>query len=253
MNHFITHVEVSTLTPIREIGFISRFAHGITEDQYRHDGIQILKDDVFSVAEHIIISFECEVTERLARQINRHRHISIVQQSTRYNEKTKENIQFWLPKDMGTYPEVKEYLQMVLEMKEKIQLKYDLSTEEINYLLPLCNVTTVHYTMNLRTLMHMFSVRTCNFAMFEFREFLKDLKAYLEEMGSLYGEWEYLMHFYTSCQHKNPELSYKEIQQKLYEEYCKKIQKYIEKEKAYQYRVQLKELHEKIFPIQPMN
>lgn len=218
---YISNLQVSTSRPIKEIGFISRFAHGIPETQYIHDGIQILLNDVFAVAEHIIINFECEVTERLARQINRHRHISIIQQSTRYNNYYQKNLKYWLPKELMNYPEIEEYLTYTQIKRDEIQEKYHLTPEEINYLIPLCTTTNIHYTLNLRTVLHMFSIRSCDFAMQEFRDLLEELKQKLRNIGRTYGEWEFIMHFFTSCKFKFKDYTKKQEYQMLYDSYNK--------------------------------
>lgn len=180
----ILSVEVSTLSPIYDIGKISRFAHGITEDQYRKDGMDILCNDVFSVAENISIDIEVFISERLARQINRHRHMAIVQKSTRYNDyKDQPMISFYVPEDNEQYRNTLE--AFVSHFHEVSKMENQL----VNYLLPLCTMTKVHYHMNLRTLIHMCSVRLCAQALPEFRDFLNLLKEQLEDLSM---EWRVL-------------------------------------------------------------
>ena len=180
----ILSVEVSTLTPIYDIGKISRFAHGITEDQYRKDGMNILCNDVFSVAENISIDIEVFISERLARQINRHRHMAIVQKSTRYNDyKDQQMISFYVPEDNEQYRKTLEAFVSNFHEVSKMD------TQLVNYLLPLCTMTKVHYHMNLRTLIHMCSVRLCAQALPEFRDFLNLLKEQLEDLSM---EWRVL-------------------------------------------------------------
>lgn len=180
----ILSVEVSTLTPIYDIGKISRFAHGITEDQYRKDGMNILCNDVFSVAENISIDIEVFISERLARQINRHRHMAIVQKSTRYNDyKDQPMISFYVPEENEQYRKTLEAFVSHFHEVSKMD------TQLVNYLLPLCTMTKVHYHMNLRTLIHMCSVRLCAQALPEFRDFLNLLKEQLDDISM---EWKVL-------------------------------------------------------------
>lgn len=209
----IMNVEVSTKTPFEEIGRISRFAHGISPDQYYKEGLQILKDDVFSVAEHIIIDIECEISERLARQINRHRHMSLVQKSTRYNDYIhQEEIKFYIPKNIDTKL-LQEYYEKMIEQMKKLDNE-GVSAEQINYLLPLSTITKVHYKMNLRTLIHMCQVRLCKQALPEFNEFLELLKEYLKNFSI---EWDTIVKqflvphciaFSKSCQYPEKKCIY---------------------------------------------
>ena len=194
----ILSVEVSTLNPIYDIGKISRFAHGITEDQYREEGMKILCHDVFSVAENISIDIEVFISERLARQINRHRHMAIVQKSTRYNDyKDQETISFYIPKENEEY---KKTLETFVSHFHEVS---KMDTQWVNYLLPLCTMTKVHYHMNLRTLIHMCSVRLCAQALPEFQDFLRLLKKQLENLSM---EWNVINQFFLvpHCLQGNP-------------------------------------------------
>lgn len=192
----ILSCKVSTMTPLQDIGCISRFAHDIEESQYLEEGMKILAGDVFSVSENIFIDLEVEISERLARQVNRHRHIAIVQKSTRYNDYIhQEELAFYLPSDI---PE--EYWKNVLEshiqhMKDSKNMK--IGTESLNYLLPLASMTKVHYHINLRSLIHMFQVRSCKQALPEFQQFMHLLKTHLTGYGC---EWDYIMMVYATPQ-----------------------------------------------------
>lgn len=177
----ILSLSVSTLRPIYEIGKISRFAHGISEDQYPQEGMNILCHDVFSVAENITLNLEVYISERLARQINRHRHMAIVQKSTRYNSyQDQETISFYLPQ------ENRDYQKTLEQFVENFQHVSEMDNQLTNYLLPLCTMTKVHYHMNLRTLIHMCSVRLCAQSLPEFQDFLLLLKEKLEKISM---EW----------------------------------------------------------------
>lgn len=187
---------VSTITPLQEIGRISRFAHGIEESQYLEEGMKILAGDVFSVSENITIDLEVEVSERLARQINRHRHMAIVQKSTRYNDYIhQKDIVFYQPSDV---PEkywrdtIENHLQNMGYSKTM-----KIGIESINYLLPLASMTKVHYHLNLRTLIHMFQVRSCTQALPEFQQLMYRIKDHLTGYGC---EWDYIMMVYAHPQ-----------------------------------------------------
>ena len=194
-HHFpeIYSVEVSTQEPITQIGKVSRFAHGISESEYEKEGISILHYDVFSVAENITIDIEVLVSERLARQINRHRHMAIVQKSTRYNDYVHEpELDFYIPLGLSQEDEIlwKRTIESMPIWNEDMG---EASIEEVNYLLPLCSMTKVHYHMNLRTLLHMFQVRLCSQALPEFQHFLSTLRDWIAEQST---QWYYIMNRY---------------------------------------------------------
>ena len=78
-----------------------------------------------------------------------------------------------------------------------------MDTQWVNYLLPLCTMTKVHYHMNLRTLIHMCSVRLCAQALPEFQDFLRLLK---EQLANLSMEWNVINQFFLvpHCLQGNP-------------------------------------------------
>lgn len=195
----ILSVQVSTLKPVWEIGKRSRFAHGIEESHYLEEGIQILQGDIFSVAEQIEIDIECEISERLARQINRHRHMAIVQKSTRYQDCIDaKDFSLYIPPQL-TQEQQHLWKEVCMNHYESLHLLKEegIPTELLNYELMLSTMTKVLYHLNLRTLIHMFQVRSCVQALPEFRDFLSRLKT---KMSSLSVEWDYILQFYGQPQ-----------------------------------------------------
>lgn len=195
----ILSLTVSTTEPLWEIGKRSRFAHGITESQYLEDGMVILNGDIFSVAEQISIDMEVKVSERLARQINRHRHMAIVQKSTRYQDCIdSKDFTIYIPpqlneKQISLWKKIAtEYFENLYSLKEE-----KIPTELLNYNLTLSSMTKVLYHLNLRTLLHMFRVRGCTQALPEFRDLLIQVKNYLCNCSV---EWNYIMQVYGNPQ-----------------------------------------------------
>lgn len=197
----ITMLEVSTKIPLYKIGQYSRFAHGIPETQYVSDGMAIMHGDVFSVAEQIYIDIECKVSERLAREINRHRHTAIVQKSTRYNNYSKlDKIEFYAPPELAEFLDLKQSygatitkMQLARNYSKAYGKAKPVPDELLNYLLPLGTMTEVRYHINLRSLIHMFNVRLCPQALIEFRQFLELVK---ERIAEISDQWNYIAHFY---------------------------------------------------------
>lgn len=183
----ILSVEPSTRTVFYDIGHHARFAHDSKEENFAKEGRDILYYDVFSVSEQIYLDIECEISERLARQINRHRHMAIVQKSTRYNDYiNKEEIVLYKPHPNVDEEKIrKQTLENIEIMKE--QEKASVPLELINYRLSLDTITKVRYHVNLRTLIHMYNVRSCRQALPEFNQFLEILKS---EIGELSTDWK---------------------------------------------------------------
>lgn len=228
----ILSFKVSTTNPLWEIGKRSRFAHGITESQYLEEGMVILDGDIFSVAEQISIDFEVKVSERLARQINRHRHMAIVQKSTRYQDcMDSKDFTIYIPpqlneKQISLWKNIAiEYFENLYSLKEE-----SIPTELLNYNLTLSSMTKVLYHLNLRTLLHMFRVRSCAQALPEFRDLLIKIKDFLctcsvewNYIMQVYGNPQCINHSHFSC--KNPLLSCKN--RSFYQSYASSIKDHL--------------------------
>lgn len=83
--------------------------------------------------------------------------------------------------------------ESMLKLKE-----LGIPTEDYTNLLPLAYSSTIVLKINLRALIHMFNLRLCTCAYWEYREFMIELKKMLSELDD---EWKFLSdnYFVPKC------------------------------------------------------
>ena len=133
----------------------------------------IMKSGHFSTLEHVSYTFAVDgVSRALTHQLVRHRLASFNQQSQRYvqfsdgvesvkTHTVEENEEASLVFD--------EAIEAVIEGYQKL-LDMGIPAEDARYLLPNAAETKIVITMNIRELLHFFSLRCCNRAQWEIRE-----------------------------------------------------------------------------------
>ena len=133
----------------------------------------IMKSGHFSTLEHVSYTFAVDgVSRALTHQLVRHRLASFNQQSQRYVKFT-EGVNIIKPETVLSNKEANrvfdEALEAVLEGYQKL-LDAGIPAEDARYLLPNAAETKIVITMNIRELLHFFSLRCCNRAQWEIRE-----------------------------------------------------------------------------------
>ena len=149
-----------------------------------------------SPIEHVSFTFAAEgISRTLTHQLVRHRLASYSQQSQRYvkldsfeyivppaieaNEKAKEIFINAMEEDQKAYDEIvealydKNYQEAIEQGKSERAAKSQAektSIEDARYVFPNACETKIVFTMNARTLLHFFSIRTCQRAQWEIRE-----------------------------------------------------------------------------------
>lgn len=133
----------------------------------------ILKSGHFSTLEHVSYTFAVDgVSRALTHQLVRHRLASFNQQSQRYVKFTDgvDTIKPHTVEDNKDASRVfDEAIVQVIEGYEKL-LDMGIPAEDARYLLPNAAETKIVITMNIRELLHFFSLRCCNRAQWEIRE-----------------------------------------------------------------------------------
>ncbi|HSH36408.1 FAD-dependent thymidylate synthase [Schnuerera sp.] len=148
-----------------------------------------------SPIEHISFTFGVEgVSRTLSHQLVRHRIASYSQQSQRYvkldqfeyiippsieeNSEAKKLFTEAMEKDQQYYDKItqilfekylKEYLEQGVKEKEAKQKSEKQAIEDARYVFPNACETKIVFTMNARTLLNFFKLRTCNRAQWEIR------------------------------------------------------------------------------------
>lgn len=133
----------------------------------------IMKSGHFSTLEHVSYTFAVDgVSRALTHQLVRHRLASFNQQSQRYVKFT-EGVETVKPDTVSHDEEANrifdEAINAILEGYQKL-LDAGIPAEDARYLLPNAAETKIVITMNIRELLHFFSLRCCNRAQWEIRE-----------------------------------------------------------------------------------
>lgn len=149
-----------------------------------------------SPIEHISFTFGVEgISRTLSHQLVRHRIASYSQQSQRYvkltqfeyivppaiekNEKARNIFLKAMEEDQRHYNEIvnllqkdyyKEYIDKNMSEREAKSKAEKKSIEDARYIFPNACETKIVFTMNARSLLNFFKLRTCNRAQWEIRE-----------------------------------------------------------------------------------
>lgn len=126
-----------------------------------------------STLEHASYTFAVDgVSRALTHQLVRHRLASYNQQSQRY-VKFKDGLEVVKPATVAADPELErifdEAIDAAVEGYKKL-LDAGVPAEDARYLLPNAAESKIVITMNVRELMHFFSLRGCNRAQWEIRD-----------------------------------------------------------------------------------
>lgn len=132
----------------------------------------IMKSGHFSTLEHVSYTFAVDgVSRALTHQLVRHRLASFNQQSQRY-VKFANGVEVVTPPTVAASEDTarvfEEAIEAVIEGYQKL-LDAGIPAEDARYLLPNAAETKIVITMNIRELLHFFSLRCCNRAQWEIR------------------------------------------------------------------------------------
>ena len=132
----------------------------------------IMESGHFSTLEHASYTFAIDgVSRAMTHQLVRHRLASFNQQSQRYVTFSEEP-EFIRPKsveDAGAADAFDEAVEAAFASYRKL-VELGVPAEDARYLLPNACETKIAVTMNIRELLHFFSLRCCNRAQWEIRE-----------------------------------------------------------------------------------
>lgn len=133
----------------------------------------IMKSGHFSTLEHVSYTFAVDgVSRALTHQLVRHRLASFNQQSQRYVKFTK-GVETVKPPSVTENEETEKVFDEAIEAAVSAYQKLldaGVPAEDARYLLPNAAETKIVITMNIRELLHFFSLRCCNRAQWEIRE-----------------------------------------------------------------------------------
>lgn len=185
---------------------VSQIEENLTEEKAKSFLSLLMDLNHESPIEHVSFTFGVEgISRTLTHQLVRHRIASFSQQSQRYvkldqfeyiippaienNEKAKELFQRAMEEDQKYYDEItnilfdkhyEEYIKEGLSHKAAKAKAEKESIEDARYVFPNACETKIVFTMNARSLLNFFRLRTCNRAQWEIRELatlmLKEVK-----------------------------------------------------------------------------
>lgn len=133
----------------------------------------IMRSGHFSTLEHASYTFAIDgVSRALTHQLVRHRLASFNQQSQRY-VKFKDGVPVVKPASVAASSETEAVFDQAIaacvEAYKKL-LDAGVPAEDARYLLPNAAESKIVVTMNVRELLHFFSLRCCNRAQWEIRD-----------------------------------------------------------------------------------
>ena len=143
------------------------------DDKVRSVLRTVISSGHLSTLEHASYTFAVDgVSRALTHQLVRHRLASYNQQSQRY-VKFKDGLEVVKPETVSADPELErifdEAIDAAVEGYKKL-LDAGVPAEDARYLLPNAAESKIVITMNVRELLHFFSLRGCNRAQWEIRE-----------------------------------------------------------------------------------
>lgn len=151
----------------------SELMESLSEERIHKVLTTILESGHLSTLEHASYTFAIDgVSRALTHQLVRHRLASFNQQSQRYVKFT-DGLQTIKPQSIADNPRADELFDaMVARTVEAYQefLELGIPAEDARYILPNAAETKIVVTMNIRELLHFFSLRCCNRAQWEIRE-----------------------------------------------------------------------------------
>ena len=179
------HVELlyHTPDPERAIATAARLCYApvgaaelmetMPEERVRSVLTTIMSSGHFSTLEHASYTFAIDgVSRALTHQLVRHRIASFNQQSQRYVKFT-DGVAVVKPESVAASPEKEavfdEAIEACVSAYRKL-LDAGVPAEDARYLLPNAAESKIVVTMNVRELLHFFSLRCCNRAQWEIRE-----------------------------------------------------------------------------------
>lgn len=143
------------------------------DDKVRSVLRTVISSGHLSTLEHASYTFAVDgVSRALTHQLVRHRLASYNQQSQRY-VKFKDGLEVVKPATVSADPELERIFDEAIDAAVegyKALLDAGVPAEDARYLLPNAAESKIVITMNVRELLHFFSLRGCNRAQWEIRE-----------------------------------------------------------------------------------
>lgn len=181
-----------TKNPLNTMGEKAGYCYNTTNPKvFKRIAEQCLFENHGRVQEFPDISIEfSEFSGKVIREIFRHKHMSELQESTRYVD--MENFGYQTPPSILKNKEaLKVWENEMGKIKDCISTLKSLGvpTEDYSNILPLAYNTKGVIKVCLRELIHIFGVRSCSCGYHEARKFCAELKKAIKEIGDEQWDW----------------------------------------------------------------
>lgn len=183
----------ATPYPISLIGRYAAVCYNSETDSNKQNyarGLACIKAGHGEMVEYPEITFHIsEYSIRVFRELFRHRHTTKSQQSTRYVD-VKENAWYTplsIEKNDEAFAEYNKALDNCMKTYKKLVEEFNIPKEDAAGCLPLNLDSEAIIKVNLRELIHIFSVRSCGKAYEEIRQMMTEIKKCI--LNDLDIEW----------------------------------------------------------------
>lgn len=193
-----------TQNPLTTIGGIAGICYNQNnQKRFRNIAERCLAEGHGRISEFADITIEIDgYSAKMIRELYTHiSGTSRVQASTRYIDYSNGMFDYIIPNTVMSNSKAEEvwHETMINICRSMNKLKeLNIPVEDYTNLLPLAYSTKMVLKINLRALIHMFNVRACTCAYWEYRKFMKYLK---NELIKLDDEWNFLCkeYFVPKC------------------------------------------------------
>jgi len=142
-----------------------------------------------SVLEHVSFTFWVDGVSRvMTHQLVRHRIASYSQRSQRYTKGKGWITPLTIDTKIRIAEKYKKFMGKIFDFYNKL-IELGIPEEDARFILPQGSLTTIVFTMNLRSLIHFCHERMCNRAQWEIRELANRCKELVVEKLPITEEW----------------------------------------------------------------
>ena len=150
---------------------------------------KLYKSGHHSVFEHVSFTFWVDGISRvLTHQLVRHRIASYSQRSQRYTKGKGWVTPLSIDTKLKLAEKYKKFMGKIFDFYNKL-IELGIPEEDARFILPQGSLTTIVFTMNLRSLMHFCHERMCNRAQWEIRELANRCKDLVVERLPITEKW----------------------------------------------------------------
>lgn len=189
---------------LKQIGMMAGICYGTTNEKaFKRIAKRCLAENHGRVTEFTDIYMEISgISAKVAREFYTHViGTSRMQESTRYIDYSKGDLAVVKPKSVMANEDASSLWDktiFTIQQAMKDLKVFDVPVEDLTNLLPLAYETKIVVKINLRALIHMFHVRACTCAYWEYRDLMNVIK---KEVSGISEDWKFIAdnYFVPKC------------------------------------------------------